>query len=199
VSVLGFIIAAAGQGRRLGAGYNKVFLPLGDKPVIAYSLSVAETSALVDEVVVVTRPEEKSLCERIVAEGNYRKVKEIVPGGRERQDSVFAGINALSNGVDYVAVHDGARPFLSSDLLEKVVMAAKALGAAVAALPVKETVKMSDGRDLVKTTLDRKYLWAVQTPQVFRYDWLVEAYRQGKDKGWQVTDDAALVEKYKNY
>lgn len=192
---LSLIVAAAGQGKRLGAGSNKVFLPLNDKPILAYTLAVAELSPLINEVLVVTRPEDILRCKQVVTRGGYRKVREIIPGGAARQDSIFAGLKAIPATTDWVAVHDGARPFLTLELLERVIMAARVTGAAIAALPVKETVKQSDGQGLVTATLERQHLWSVQTPQVFRYDWLMEAYRKANINGWRATDDAALVEK----
>ncbi|WP_406677347.1 2-C-methyl-D-erythritol 4-phosphate cytidylyltransferase [Moorella sp. ACPs] len=192
---LSLIVAAAGQGRRLGAGSNKVFLPLGGKPILAHTLAVAEASPLVDEVIVVTRPEDIPLCHRVVATGPYRKVRQIVAGGKERQDSIAAGLKAVAPGTEWVAVHDGARPFLSPALLERVIAAARDTGAAIAALPVKETIKRGNTEDLVTATLERRGLWAVQTPQVFRREWLAAAYREAEINGWQATDDAALVER----
>ncbi|WP_338824378.1 2-C-methyl-D-erythritol 4-phosphate cytidylyltransferase [Neomoorella humiferrea] len=192
---LSFIIAAAGQGRRMGAGGNKVYMPLGDKPVLAYSLAVVEASPLVDEVIIVTRGEDIRLCREIVAAGPFRKVKEIVAGGEERQDSVAAGLKAVAPPAEWVAVHDGARPFLSLALLARVVDAAGKTGAAVAALPVKETIKRGNEEGIVTATLVREGLWSVQTPQVFRREWLVDAYSKAKENGWTATDDASLVEK----
>nr|WP_277998768.1 2-C-methyl-D-erythritol 4-phosphate cytidylyltransferase [Moorella sulfitireducens] len=192
---MSLIVAAAGQGRRLGAGSNKVFLPLGGKPLLAYILAVAEASSLVDEVIVVTRPEDISLCRQVVNAAPYLKVRQIVGGGKERQDSIAAGLKAIAPGAEWVAVHDGARPFLSPALLERVIAAARDTGAAIAALPVKETIKRGNTEDLVTATLERRGLWTVQTPQVFRRDWLAAAYRKAEINGWQATDDATLVER----
>ncbi|MDK2817364.1 MAG: 2-C-methyl-D-erythritol 4-phosphate cytidylyltransferase [Moorella sp. (in: firmicutes)] len=192
---MSLIVAAAGQGRRLGAGSNKVFLPLGDKPILAHTLAVAEASPMVDEVIVVTRPEDIPMCHQVVTAGPYRKVRQIVAGGKERQDSIAAGLKAVAPVAEWVAVHDGARPFLSPVLLERVIAAARDTGAAIAALPVKETIKRGNTEDMVTATLERRGLWAAQTPQVFRRDWLAAAYREAEINGWQATDDAALVER----
>lgn len=192
---LSLIVAAAGQGKRLGTGGNKVYLTLQNKPILVYTLEVAEASSLIDEVVIVTRSEDIPHCKQIVTDRMYRKVKVIIPGGAERQDSILAGLKAVTDTTDWVAVHDGARPFLTLELLKRVVMAAMDTGAAITALPVKETIKRSDGQGFVAATLERRHLWTVQTPQVFRYSWLVEAYREAGVHGWQATDDAALVEK----
>ncbi|GEA14427.1 2-C-methyl-D-erythritol 4-phosphate cytidylyltransferase [Moorella sp. E308F] len=192
---MSLIVAAAGQGRRLGAGSNKVFLPLGDKPILAHTLAVAEASPMVDEVIVVTRPEDIPMCHQVVTAGPYRKVRQIVAGGKERQDSIAAGLKAVAPVAEWVAVHDGARPFLSPVLLERVIAAARDTGAAIAALPIKETIKRGNTEDMVTATLERRGLWAAQTPQVFRRDWLAAAYREAEINGWQATDDAALVER----
>ena len=195
MSFLSLIVAAAGRGKRLGTGYNKVYLPLQGKPMLAYTLAVAEASALVDEAVIVTRPEDICRCRQILASGKYSKVRHIVPGGAERQDSIAAALKSVSSKAEWVAVHDGARPFLSLALLERVINAAMICGAAIAALPAKETIKQADEQGFVAATLERRRLWSVQTPQVFRYSWLTAAYREAEQKGWQATDDAALVER----
>ncbi|WP_036371531.1 2-C-methyl-D-erythritol 4-phosphate cytidylyltransferase [Neomoorella thermoacetica] len=189
------IIAAAGRGRRLGREVNKVFLPLAGKPMLAYSLAVAAASPLVDEIIIVTRPDDIPLCRQVVAGEGAGKVKAIVAGGAERQDSIAEGLKAVARAAEWVAVHDGARPFLTPALLEKTILAARTTGAAIAALPVKETIKQGGEAGIVAATLDRKGLWSAQTPQVFRREWLVDAYREAAEKGWQATDDAALVER----
>ncbi len=195
MSFLSLIIAAAGQGKRLGAGGNKIFVTLQNKPLLTYTLDVAQASSLVREVVVVTRPGDISGCERIVTKGKYGKVKTIIPGGVERQDSISAGLRAVTGTAQWVAVHDGARPFLTLGLLERIAAAAVDAGAAIAALPVKETVKRSDKQGFVAGTLEREHLWLVQTPQIFSYSLLREAYKKAQKYGWRATDDAALVEK----
>ncbi|OIQ54037.1 2-C-methyl-D-erythritol 4-phosphate cytidylyltransferase [Neomoorella thermoacetica] len=192
---LSMIIAAAGRGRRLGREVNKVFLPLAGKPMLAYSLAVAAASPLVDEIIIVTRPDDIPLCRQVVAGEGASKVKAIVAGGAERQDSIAEGLKAVARAAEWVAVHDGARPFLTPALLEKTILAARTTGAAIAALPVKETIKQGGEAGIVAATLDRKGLWSAQTPQVFRREWLVDAYREAAEKGWQATDDAALVER----
>ncbi|GAF25724.1 2-C-methyl-D-erythritol 4-phosphate cytidylyltransferase [Moorella thermoacetica] len=192
---LSMIIAAAGRGRRLGREVNKVFLPLAGKPMLAYSLAVAAASPLVDEIIIVTRPDDIPLCRQVVAGEGAGKVKAIVAGGAERQDSIAEGLKAVARAAEWVAVHDGARPFLTPALLEKTILAARTTGAAIAALPVKETIKQGGEAGIVAATLDRKGLWSAQTPQVFRREWLVDAYREAAEKGWQATDDAALVER----
>lgn len=163
--------------------------------MLAYSLSVAVASPLVNEVIIVTRPDDITLCRQVVAGEGTGKIKAIVAGGDERQDSIAQGLKEVAPVAEWVAVHDGARPFLTRALLERIIMAARTTGAAIAALPVKETVKQGSEAGLVVATLDRGGLWSVQTPQVFRREWLLDAYREATLKGWRATDDAALVER----
>ncbi|MDK2821556.1 MAG: 2-C-methyl-D-erythritol 4-phosphate cytidylyltransferase [Clostridia bacterium] len=195
MSFLSFIVAAAGQGKRLGAGSNKVFLPLGDKPMINYTLEVAQESPLVNEIIIVTRSEDISLCERLVRDGGYHKVKDIISGGEERQESISKGLKSVSPAAELVAVHDGARPFLTLSLLERVVKAALSNGAAIPALQAKDTVKKGSEAGFITKTLNRNELWLVQTPQIFRRDWFFEAYKEAEANSWKVTDDASLIEK----
>jgi len=178
----------------MGADRNKVFLPLKGRPVLLYSLEVLESSPLVQAVVVITRREDLHRCREILG-GRYSKVVGLVEGGRERQDSVYRGLQALPPETELVAVHDAARPLVDEGLLARVVAAAREWGGAVAAVPVRDTIKRDNGRGMVRETLVRQNLWAAQTPQVFRRDWLEEAYRRGMAEGWRVTDDASLVER----
>ncbi|GFN23132.1 MAG: 2-C-methyl-D-erythritol 4-phosphate cytidylyltransferase [Thermoanaerobacteraceae bacterium] len=188
------LVAAAGQGRRMGAGRNKVLLNLRGRPVLTYSLDVLESSPLVHAVIVITRREDMDQCREILG-SRYSKVVGLVEGGEERQDSVYRGLKALPEETELVAVHDAARPLMDEGLLARVVAAAREWGGAVAAVPVRDTIKRDDGQGLVGETLVRQNLWAAQTPQVFRRAWLEEAYRRGRAEGWRVTDDASLVEK----
>ncbi|MGB9858984.1 MAG: 2-C-methyl-D-erythritol 4-phosphate cytidylyltransferase [Moorellaceae bacterium] len=189
------LVAAAGRGTRMGAAGNKVFLNLCGKPVIAYSLEVLERSPLVQAVVVVTRPEDVEKCRSIIADNRYTKIVALTAGGEERQESVYKGLQHLPPSTELVAVHDAARPLISAELLARVVAGAEEIGAAVAAVPVQDTIKRGNELGLVQNTLAREGLWAIQTPQVFRRDWLEEAYHKGRQQGWKVTDDASLVER----
>lgn len=189
------IIVAAGSSRRM-QGINKTWAMLGGKPLLAHSIGACERSGLVDDLVVVLAQdalaEGTQLCQR---EG-WRHIRALVPGGARRRDSVLAGLEALDAGAapDYVLVHDGARPFLTTALIAQGLAAARQHGAATAAVPVKDTIKRAGPDGLVIETLDRASLWAVQTPQVFAYDLLLQAHR-ALDPAWDATDDAALVER----
>ena len=181
------IVPAAGQGSRLG-GMDKVFSPLAGRPLLAYCLGALQGSPLIDEVVLVLRDPERG--KRLVEVGGFSKVKSICPGGPRRQDSVREGLKHVAR-CDFVLIHDGARPFLTGKLIADGIEAARQTGAAVAAVPVTETVKVAGHGGLVEATPPRASLFTVQTPQVFRFDILRKAY---ENTAGDVTDDASLVE-----
>jgi len=187
------VIVAAGSSQRM-QGINKTWAMLGEKPLLAHSICVFEQSGLIDDLVVVlaqdTLIEGKQLHER---EG-WRTLRALTPGGARRRDSVLAGLEALSLAPDYVLIHDGARPFITTTLIKQGLAAARQHGAATAAVPVKDTIKRAGPDGLVIETLDRSALWATQTPQVFAYDLILSAHR-AIDPAWDATDDAALVER----
>lgn len=187
------VVAAAGSGRRMAARDSKVFLPLAGRPLLAHTLGAFEAAGCVERVVVVVREEDVERCRRLAARYGLAKVGAVVPGGAERQDSVARGLEAVGPGTDVVVVHDGARPLVSPALIAATVEAAARRGAALAAVPVKDTVKVvEDGR--VTATPERRRLFAAQTPQAFRAGLLREAFARAAARGWRATDDAALVE-----
>ena len=181
------IVPAAGQGSRLG-GMDKVFSPLGGRPLVAYCLEALQGSPLIDEVVLVLRDVERGW--RLVEAEGFSKVKSICPGGPRRQDSVREGLKHVAR-CDFVLIHDGARPFLTEKLIADGIEAARQTGAAVAAVPVTETVKVAGQDGLVEATPPRSSIFTAQTPQVFRFDILRKAY---ENTVGDVTDDASLVE-----
>jgi len=186
---VGAVIVAAGESQRMG-GVDKVFALLGGKPVLARVIDAFQQCNSVAQVVVVVSRENLEKCQQLVTEGGGSKVIEVCAGGRRRQDSVAAGLSHLSQ-CQWVVIHDGARPLLTVDLIERGLEAAGEMGAAVAAVPVTDTVKMAGDDRLVQQTLPRRNLWAVQTPQVFRFDIITEAYERAQG---EATDDASLVE-----
>jgi 2-C-methyl-D-erythritol 4-phosphate cytidylyltransferase len=188
ISQTGVVIAGAGSSQRMGA--DKVFIPLAGKPLLAWSVDVCQSCELVNQIVIVLNESKLDLGRRLVTERGWSKVVEVCPGGERRQDSVRQGLGKL-NGCDWVIIHDGARPFLTLDLIRHGLEAAQSTGAAVAAVPVKDTVKLGGNDLMVRGTLNRQELWAVQTPQVFRFDIITEAHEQIKG---DVTDDASMVE-----
>ena len=171
-------------------GVDKIFYPLDGKPLIAYSLSVLNAHPRVGEVALVVGEHSIARAKSLVSEYGYRKVRHVRKGGVRRQDSVRHGIDALGT-CDLVVVHDGARPFLDAAMLNAGIAAAADYGAAIAAVPVKDTVKYADAATTVTQTVPREGLWAVQTPQVFRYDLLARAHHEVHT---DVTDDASMVE-----
>lgn len=196
-SNLRVVIAAAGVGRRMGGSVNKQFQLLRSRPVLAYSIDVFESCPTVDEIVVVAHRDEVDFCKReIVQRYGYKKVIRVVPGGRERQDSVWAGLKSLSPDTSYVAVHDGARPLVTEKLINQLLLAAREWGAAIPGVNVKDTLKVVDRDGFVGHTLDRSIVTAIQTPQVFHYQELVQAYEHAYRDDLMGTDDASLFEVY---
>ncbi len=189
VSKVGAIIVAAGESRRMG-GVDKVLALLAGKPILARVVDAFESCDSVTQIVVVVSKQSLDRCQQLVAEEGWSKMTEVCPGGRRRQDSVVAGLSRLSH-CDWVVIHDGARPLVTVDMINRGLEAARETGAAVAAVPVKDTIKVAGNDRIVHQTPPRQNLWAVQTPQVFRFDIIAEAYRQAKG---EVTDDASLVE-----
>jgi len=187
---VGAVIVAAGKGERMG-GIDKMFTQLGDKPILVRVIDTFQKCQPVDQIVVVINKENLELCRRLVTEQGWTKITRICPGGERRQDSVAAGLSQL-NQCQWVIIHDGARPLVSVELIENGLDAARETGAAVAAVPVTDTIKIIDNEGIVQNTPPRQSLWAVQTPQVFRFDIITKAYKQISDN---VTDDATLVER----
>jgi 2-C-methyl-D-erythritol 4-phosphate cytidylyltransferase len=192
MATVGAVIVGAGRGERMG-GVDKVFAPLGDRPLLAYSLAAFQASRLVHYIVVVLGEHNLAQGEALIRAGRWRKVVAVVTGGDRRQDSTRRGIAALPP-CDLVAVHDAARPFITTDLIRRGVETAQATGAAVAAMPVKETIKQVDDRGLVVATPPRETLWAAQTPQIARREALEAALASASERGRTFTDEAAALE-----
>jgi len=187
------IILAGGSGKRMHSPTPKQLLDLLGRPVIAWAIGAFDDSPFIQSVVVV-RPAGDSATERVIRQYPFRKIHSIVPGGPERQDSVRAGLEALPESCTYVAVHDGVRPAVTGDLIQRVIEAAFQYGNAIAAVPVSDTLKsVRDG--MVAGTLDRANLWQAQTPQVFSRNTLVKAHELAVQQGSCGTDDATLVER----
>lgn len=187
----GAVIVAAGSASRMG-GIDKVMAPLNGEPMIARTVRTFQNCDAISEIVVVTREDLilpiTSLC------ADMDKVKAVVAGGSSRQESVHLGLNALSDKCKLAAIHDGARPLISWQVIDRVVRAANTYGAAAPAIPVKDTIKVVQG-GVVQETPDRAALQAVQTPQVFDFDILRGALKKAKQDGAQVTDDCSAVER----
>lgn len=182
------IITAAGYGKRMGQ--PKQFLELAGKAILERTIAVFDQSPVIDDIIVVVNAEDVDKVKKL----KVKKVKKVVAGGKERQDSVFSGLKALPKDTDIVAIHDGARPFVSTEMIEKAVAEAKECGAVVVGVPVKDTIKKVTSNQLtVTSTVERSQLWAAQTPQVFKKELILRAFEQGMGKH-QVTDDAMMVE-----
>mgnify|MGYP002527725511 FL=1 len=186
---VGAVIVAAGRSTRMG-GVDKTFAPILGRPLVAHTLDRFESSPLIDQIILVLAEDSLEQGRQLVEERDYRKVAHVCAGGTRRQDSVRNGLELLSP-CDWVMVHDGARPCLDEATLQRGLDAAADCGSAVAGVPVKDTIKLVSPDQMVKDTPDRSRLWAAQTPQIFRYDLLLEAHRACTQ---DVTDDAAVVE-----
>ena len=187
---VGAVIVAAGRGERMG-GVDKMFAQIAGKPVLARVVSVFEACSLIDQIVIVLGEQNLERGKKLVAEEGWSKVTDVCPGGKLRQDSVAAGLGRLKD-CHWVVIHDGARPLVTAASIEAGLEAAKETGAAVAAVPVADTIKVAADDRFVQSTPPRRSLWAVQTPQVFRSDIITEAYRKIRV---EVTDDASAVER----
>lgn len=187
------IIPAAGQGKRMGAGKNKVLLELNDLPVLIHTLKVFQKDEKCVGIFLAINPLEEENLKAILTENQITKVQALVPGGKERQYSIYNALKHVKQeGI--ILVHDAARPFIDQELIHPLVEAAEEEGAAILAVPVKDTVKKAAG-NIVTETVDRTSLWAVQTPQAFRFATLMEAYRKADEDDFLGTDDASLVER----
>jgi len=186
---VGAVIAAAGNSRRMG-GVDKVFALLGGEPILARVVDAFQGCNPIDQIIVVLSEQNLERGQQLVAEQGWTKVIDVCAGGQRRQDSVAAGLRRLSN-CDWIIIHDGARPLVTVDLINRGLEAAKETGAAVAAVPVTDTIKLAGDDRIVHQTPPRQNLWAVQTPQVFGIKIITEAYSRASG---DVTDDASLVE-----
>jgi len=190
------IIPAAGMGKRMGKAMAKQFLTLGDKPMLAHTLLVFQNAPEIDEIIPVLSKEDMEGCLRDVIE-RYKitKVKTLVVGGKERQDSVLHGLQKIGRDSSIVLVHDGVRPFVTHDMIKEAVELAKKGECVTVGVPLKDTIKEVDDHKVVLRTLERGKLWAIQTPQAFPVKILKRAYEESVKQKMYGTDDATLVER----
>ncbi len=188
------IIVAAGKGTRMGPQVDKLFLELDGCPIVAHTWRRFDEAACIDELLLVVRDGMQAAFAELAEKHRFRKKFAVVAGGKERQDSVWNGLEALSPGTEIVAIQDAARPCTSPALIAATVAAARETGAAVAAQHVTDTIKQSRDGKLIERTLDRSQLWAVQTPQTFRVEIIRRALSAVRQKGLLVTDDTAACE-----
>ncbi len=195
------IILAAGAGKRMNSNVHKQYIDIKGKPVLYYSLKAFEDSPLIQQVVLVTGGGEEEYCKKEILEKyQFRKVTKVVAGGKERYHSVANGLSEVSN-TDYIFIHDGARPFVTGDIIERCYDAVCKYRACVAGVRSKDTIKIEDGNGMVSSTPNRNCVWQVQTPQVFEYGLIRDAYEKLLEKeeqlladGVAVTDDTMVLE-----
>lgn len=188
------IIAAGGQGLRLKTALPKTLVLLKGKPILAYTLEAFEQSPLINSIVVVGHKGYLPDFRKLIKRYRFGKVKYVVAGGKTRRESVSYGLKILDKDTDFVAIHDGARPFVAKEMIARVITGARKYSAAIIAVPVKPTIKTVNNLGMtVGKTLDRKTLWEVQTPQVFKKEIILKAH--GKVREIHASDDAYLVEK----
>ncbi|MBI4644664.1 MAG: 2-C-methyl-D-erythritol 4-phosphate cytidylyltransferase [Deltaproteobacteria bacterium] len=191
------IIPAAGVGVRMQSQIPKPYLKLAGKPILAHTLEVFEAVKEVKEVTVVAHPDDLEYCrEEVIAPQGFKKVLRLVPGGKERQDSVYHALKALQqeDDLDIILVHDGVRPFITPDQIRRVIKAARSHGGAILGLPAQDTLKRVNPQGKVIHTLDRKDIWQIQTPQGFQADLLWRAFVEAYSRNFYGTDEASLLE-----
>lgn len=188
------ILAAAGCGSRMGIGFNKIFLSINEKPVIAYSLEMFETIYEIKNVIIVASKDDIPLISEIVREFGYKKVKNIICGGSTRQESVLNGLLAMPADTDIVLVHDAARPLITESVILQLIKTAAKEGAAACGVYAVDTLKTVDENLNITQTLNRSKVVHIQTPQVFKKDIIIKAYKDAIASGFKGTDDCSLVE-----
>lgn len=190
------IITAAGIGKRMGSNQPKQYLELNNKPILCHTIEKFQSASLIDGIILVTdAPSVTLVKDKLLKECNFSKVIKVVAGGAKRQDSVAAGLTNVPKGCEVVCVHDGVRPFITAELINKSIEEAKAHGACIVAIPMKDTIKRVDGEGRIVETVERAGLWRAQTPQSFRYEILKEAFDSAMKSGFYGTDEASLVER----
>ena len=190
------IIVAAGRGARFGGSVPKPLALCAGEPLVAHALKTFASSAKISSIVLVAAPDQRAAMRRLTDRLALRKVRAIVSGGATRAHSVLAGLKAAPASARLVAIHDGARPCVSREVIERTIAAARKSGAAICAVPATATVKSAKADGWIRMTLDRESLWLAQTPQVFRRDWIVDAYTRAAEANQlaDMPDDAAVAE-----
>lgn len=190
------IIAAAGMSNRMGSKINKQFIAIDNKPILVHTLERFERCKYIDEIILVSKEEEVDYCRKeIVRKYGFKKVANIIRGGKERQDSIYNGLLALNENTDIVLTHDGARPFVKVESIEAGIKGVIEYGACVIGVPVKDTIKAVSESNSVHHTPKRSLLWAAQTPQCFWTSLIKQGYEHAINEGIIGTDDSSLVEK----
>ncbi|WP_105619880.1 2-C-methyl-D-erythritol 4-phosphate cytidylyltransferase [Vallitalea okinawensis] len=189
------IIPAAGQGRRMNSDKKKQFINLKGKPILVWTIEKFQQHDAIDEIILVTSSDEIDYCTKEVVDAyGLTKVKHIIVGGTERQSSVFEGLSFVDEGI--VLIHDGVRPFITTEVIDNAIQQTKKFGACAVGVPVKDTIKYVGEDGTIINTPQRSKLWAVQTPQCFRIDLIKSAHQKALEEGYLGTDDTVLVERY---
>lgn len=194
------LVPAAGMGRRMGTSINKQYLDLAGRPILAHTLELFQTHPAIDSIYLILPEDEISYCQaHVVDRYEFSKVRQIIAGGVERQDSVFNGLRALKEDGEFdeetvVLIHDGVRPLFEAALIPQLIETARQQGGCVVGVPVKDTIKQVDA-GVISATPDRQMLWQAQTPQAFRFELIMRANRAAEREGFRGTDDASLVER----
>lgn len=190
------VILAAGKGARMNAGMNKLYLNIRGKAILARTLDVFFTCPSIDEIVLVIGDGEEELCrEKVLNHIESSKPVKLVKGGSERQHSVYNGIKAIDPYTDLILIHDGARPFVTAQIIEESICQAKLHKAVIVGVPAKDTIKKADSNGFIEDTPERSSLWLAQTPQTFARDVIINAYEKAIKDEAVATDDAMLVER----
>ncbi len=189
------LIPAAGSGRRMGSNRNKLLLQVRSRPIIAWTLLAAQASDKISWIGIISQPIDLQDFKQIIADLQLTKPVELIQGGSTRQESVYNGLQSLPANAEQVLIHDGARCLATPDLLDRCAEAIRQCPGLIAAVPVKDTIKVVDENGIIQSTPDRSQLWAAQTPQGFDVKLLKQCHAEGVAQGWEVTDDAALFEK----
>lgn len=188
------LIPAAGAGKRMGGERNKQYFEVGGRPILVHTLEVFDRCDAISEVYLIVPEDDCAFACEIIDGMRFSKSIKVIPGGKERQDSVRNGLNSIYK-CDMVMIHDGVRPFVTEDIINMAIEETNKYGATTVAVPAKDTIKSVDGDGFVIETLERKKLWQIQTPQTFRYEIIKEAFDRAYADGFYGTDDAALVER----
>lgn len=188
------VIVAAGKGKRMGTEISKQFLPLGGKEILAHTVQKFEKAKNIRDIILVTGADSLQDVQEMAQEYGWEKIVSIVAGGKERQDSVWNGLQQVAADTEIILIHDGVRPFVTEDILNISIETALEMGGCVAGVPAKDTIKVCDGENIAIATPDRSTLWQIQTPQTFRKERIVKAYEQAEEDGFVGTDDASFAE-----
>lgn len=193
MSISTAVIVAAGKGRRMGTEISKQFLPLCGKEILAHTVEKFEKAACIRDIILVTGGDALQDVRQMVQEYGWKKIISVTEGGKERQDSVFLGLQQVPQDTEIVLIHDGVRPFVTEEILERSIAAAKETGGCVAGVPAKDTIKVCDAEGFAIATPDRSTLRQIQTPQTFRRKEILAAYEKAKADGFLGTDDASVA------